>query len=40
MPGHMTSTSWLGERQLAETGKVGSMYGWTDLNALARRLNS
>jgi ribosomal protein S18 acetylase RimI-like enzyme len=29
-----------GERQLDETGKFGGMYGWTDLNTLARRLNS
>jgi ribosomal protein S18 acetylase RimI-like enzyme len=29
-----------GERQLDETGKFGGMYGWSDLNALARRLNS
>lgn len=29
-----------GERQLDEAGKFGGMFGWTDLHALARRLNS
>lgn len=29
-----------GVRQLDETGKFGGMYGWPDLNILARRLNS
>jgi ribosomal protein S18 acetylase RimI-like enzyme len=29
-----------GERLLDETGKFGGMYGWTDLRALQRRLNS
>ena len=29
-----------GERQVDETGKFEGMYGWPDLNVLARRLNS